>query len=129
MTGLDGRVTIEVEARPGITTIVVRGELDLVTMPVLAARLALALRDRPGRLVFDLSGTRFMDCGSARLIAAAGRWLPDGGRPVIRHPRPGVRRVLELTGLDAHCEIEPLAVGSNRAWPLAQVREQSGADR
>ena len=129
MTGLDGRVTIEVEARPGTTTIVVRGELDLVTMPVLAARLALALRDRPGRLVFDLSGTRFMDCGSARLIAAAGRWLPDGGRPVIRHPRPGVRRVLELTGLDAHCEIEPLAVGSNRAWRLAQVREQSGADR
>jgi anti-anti-sigma factor len=107
MTGLDGRVTIEVEARPGTTTIVVRGELDLVTMPVLAARLALALRDGPGRLVFDLSGTHFMDCGSARLIAAAGRWLPDGGRPVIRHPRPGVRRVLELTGLDAHCEIEP----------------------
>ena len=129
MTGLDGRVTIEVEARPGTTTIVVRGELDLVTMPVLAAQLALAVRDRPGRLVFDLSGTRFMDCGSARLIAAAGRWLPDGGRPVIRHPRPGVRRVLELTGLDAHCEIEPLAVGSNRAWRFAQVREQSGADR
>ena len=129
MTGLDGRVTIEVEARPGTTTIVVRGELDLVTMPFLAAQLALAVRDRPGRLVFDLSGTHFMDCGSARLIAAAGQWLPDGGRPVIRRPRPGVRRVLELTGLDAHCEIEPLAVGSNRAWRFAQVREQSGADR
>ena len=129
MTGLDGRVTIEVEARPGTTTIVVRGELDLVTMPFLAAQLALAVRDRPGRLVFDLSGTRFMDCGSARLIAAAGQWLPDGGRPVIRRPRPGVRRVLELTGLDAHCEIEPLAVGSNRDSRLAQVTEQSGADR
>jgi anti-sigma B factor antagonist len=129
MTGLDGRVTIEVEARPGTTTIVVRGELDLVTMPFLAAQLALAVRDRPGRLVFDLSGTRFMDCGSARLIAAAGEWLPDGGRPVIRRPRPGVRRVLELTGLDAHCEIEPLAVGSNRDWRLTQVSEQSGADR
>jgi anti-anti-sigma factor len=106
MTGLDGRVTIEVEARPGTTTIVISGELDLVTMPFLAAQLALAVRDRPGRLVFDLSGTRFMDCGSARLIAAAGQWLPGGGRPVIRRPRPGVRRVLELTGLDACCEIE-----------------------
>ena len=129
MTGLDGRVTIEVEARQGTTTIVVSGELDLVTMPFLAAQLARAVRDRPGRLVFDLSGTRFMDCGSARLIAAAGQWLPDGGRPVIRRPRPGVRRVLELTGLDAHCEIEPLAVGSNRDWRLAQASEQSGADR
>ena len=129
MTGLDGRVTIEVEARQGTTTIVVNGELDLVTMPFLATQLALAVRDRPGRLVFDLSGTRFMDCGSARLITAAGRWLPDGGRPVTRHPRPGVRRVLELTGLNAHCEIEPLAVGSNRARRCGHVREQPGADR
>jgi anti-anti-sigma factor len=103
----DGRVTIEVETGPGVTTIVVRGELDLVTMPYLAARLALAIRDRPGLLVFDLGGTHFMDCGSARLIARAGQRLPGGGRPVIRRPGPGVRRVLELTGLDAHCEIEP----------------------
>ena len=102
----EGRVTIEVEGRPGITTIVVKGELDLVTMPYLAAQLALAPRDRPGRLVFDLGGTHFLDCGSARLIAGAGQRLP-GGRPVIRRPEPGVRRVLELTGLDAHCEIEP----------------------
>ena len=101
------RVTIEVEARPGVTTIVVTGELDLVTMPYLSAQLTLAVRDRPGRLVFDLSGTHFMDCGSARLIAGAGQGLPGGGRPVIRRPGPGVRRVLELTGLDAHCEIEP----------------------
>jgi anti-anti-sigma factor len=103
----DSRVTIEVETGPGVTTIVVKGELDLVTMPYLATRLTLALRDRPGRLVFDLSETHFMDCGSARLIAGAGQRLPGGGRPVIRRPRPGVRRVLELTGLDAHCEIEP----------------------
>jgi anti-anti-sigma factor len=97
------RVTIEVEGRPGITTIVVKGELDLVTMPYLAAQLALAIRDSPGRLVFDLAGTHFMDCGSARLIAGAGHWLPGGGRPVIRRPGPGVRRILELTGLDAQC--------------------------
>ena len=95
------------EASQGTTTIVVTGELDVVTMPFLAAQLALAARDRPGRLVFDLSGTHFMDCGSARLIAAAGQRLPGGGRPVIRRPAPGVRRVLQLTGLDAHCEIEP----------------------
>jgi anti-sigma B factor antagonist len=103
----DGRVTIEVEARPGVTTIVVKGELDLVTMPYLATRLTLAIRDRPGRLIFDLSETHFIDCGSARLIAGAGQRLPGGGRPVIRRPAPGVRRVLQLTGLDAHCEIEP----------------------
>ena len=105
------RVTIVVEARPGTTTIVVRGELDLVTMPFLAEQLTLVSRNRPGRLVFDLAGTCFMDCGSARLIAGAGPWLPAGRYPVIRRPGPGVRRVLELTGLDACCEIERLVVG------------------
>ena len=124
----ESRVTIEVETRQGTTTIVIKGELDLVTMPFLAARLALATRDRPGRLVFDLGGTQFMDCGSARLIADAGARLPGGGRPVIRRPGPGVRRILELTGLDARCEIEPLGAGSNRPG-LYPVREQPGADR
>jgi anti-anti-sigma factor len=123
------RVTIEVEACPGITTIVVKGELDLVTMPFLAAQLAVATRDDLARLVFDLGGTRFIDCGSARLIACAGRRLPGGGRPVIRRPGPAVRRVFELTGLDAHCEIEPLVAGSIRTWPFAEAREHSGVGR
>ena len=126
------RVTIVVKARPGITTIVVRGELDLVTMPFLAEQLTLVSRNRPVRLVFDLAGTYFMDCGSARLIAGARQWLPAGRCPVIRHPGPGVRRILELTGLDACCEIERLVVGSIRRLAFSaseQVREQSGADR
>ena len=100
------RVTVEVEARPEAVTIVIRGELDLVTLPVLAGQLALVSRDKPERLVFDLAGTSFMDCGSARLITGSGSWLRHGGRPVIRHPGPGVRRILGLTGLDAYCDIE-----------------------
>jgi anti-anti-sigma factor len=100
------RITIQVESGQDTTTVVVAGELDLVTMPVLAGQLALIARDDPGRLVFDLAGTRFMDCGSARLIAMAGQWLPGGGRPVLRRPGPAVRRTLALTGLDAYCEIE-----------------------
>ena len=109
-----GRVVVEVESAPGATTISVRGELDLVTMPFLAEQLTLISRDKPGRLVFDLAGTAFMDCGSARLIAGTGQWLPDGRRPVIRRPGPAVRRVFDLTGLDACCEIEGLVAGSIR---------------
>jgi anti-anti-sigma factor len=99
-------VMINVESAPAATTIFVRGELDLVTMPFLAEQLTVVLRDKPGRLVFDLAGTVFMDCASARLIAGAGEWLPEGQRPVIRRPVPAVRRLLELTGLEAYCEIE-----------------------
>ena len=120
MSGPDGcRVTIEMEAGPETITIFVGGELDLVTMPLLAEQLTLVSRDKPGRLVFDLAGTGFMDCGSARLMAGAGEWLPEGRRPLIRRPSPGVRRILELTGLDAYCEIEGLVVGSIRTWLFA----------
>ncbi len=124
-----GQVAIEVEVRPGATTILVRGELDLVTLPVLAEELAMAGQDRPERLVFDLAGTHFMDCGAARLIAGSGQWLRDGRRPVIRRPGPGVRRVLGLTGLDACCEIEDLTMGNIRTWCFIRVTEQPGAGR
>jgi anti-anti-sigma factor len=123
------RVMIKVESGPGTTTIFVGGELDLVTMPFLAEQLTLVSRDRPGRLVFDLAGTGFMDCGSARLIACAGQWLPEGRRPVIRRPSPAVRRILKLTGLDTYCEIEGLCVGSFRTWPSTEVTEDAGAGR
>jgi len=101
-----GRVAIEVVAGPGTTTVFISGELDLVTMPFVSEQLTLVLETRPERLVLDLTRTRFLDCGSARMIVATGRSLPAGQLPVIRRPSPSVRRILELTGLDAHCEIE-----------------------
>ena len=101
-----GRVAIEVTAGPHATTVVIRGELDLVTMPVLEEQLRLAVRNSPERLILDMTGTDFMDCGSARLIGRARSALPAGGQLVIRRPSRGARRILELTGLDAYCEIE-----------------------
>jgi anti-anti-sigma factor len=100
------RIEITVDAAPGTTTVFIGGQLDLVTMPFLSERLVQVLEKRPRRLVFDLARTEFLDCGSARVIAATGRSLPPGQRPVIRRPAPVVRRVFELTGLDAECEIE-----------------------
>ena len=125
----EGRVTIEVGARAGTTTVVIQGELDLVTMPYLAEQLALVSRDNPSRLVFDLAGTSFLDCGSARLIAGAGQRLAGGRRPVIRRPGPAVRRIFELTGLDARCEIEGLVLGSIHAWPVVKARTRAGVGR
>jgi anti-anti-sigma factor len=101
-----GRVAVEVDVAPGTTTVFISGELDLGTMPFVSEQLTLVLETRPERLVLDLTRTDFLDCGSARMIVATGRSLPAGRRPVIRRPSPAVRRILELTGLDAHCEIE-----------------------
>ena len=124
-----GQVAIEVDVRPEATTVLIRGELDLMSLPALAGLLAAVGRDRPGRLVFDLARTSFVDCGSARLIAGSGQWLRDSRRPVIRRPGPGVRRLLGLTGLETCCEIEELAMGSIRTWCFMRVTGQSGAGR
>ena len=100
------RVAIEVDVGRGTTTVFISGELDLATMPFVSGQLTLVLETRPERLVLDLTRTGFLDCGSARMIVATGRSLRAGRRLVIRRPSPAVRRILELTGLDAQCEIE-----------------------
>jgi anti-sigma B factor antagonist len=102
--GGEAEITVDVSA--GTTTMFIRGQLDLVTMPLLAEQLTRVLAARPARLVLDLTRTGFLDCGSARLIATASRSLPPGQRVVLRRPAPGIRRVFELTGLDVHCDIE-----------------------
>jgi anti-sigma B factor antagonist len=91
----------------GTATVVLLGELDPVTMPLLVQRLAQVLADRPHRLVVDMAGVTFIDCATARLIAGTGRHLPDGVRPVIRSPGPVTRKVLALTGLADRLEVSP----------------------
>lgn len=99
-------VTVEADPTAGTATVMISGDLDLTTTPPLAEQLAQVLGGNPRQLVFDLDRVGFIDCASARLIVGSGRSLPDGQRPVIRRPSPAVRRILELTGLDAHCQLE-----------------------
>ena len=80
------------------TQVTVTGDLDIATVSRLAEMLTVALARKPGRLIVDLSGVRFMDCASARVIAEAAQALPSH-RLTLRHPAPIVRRLLELTGL------------------------------
>jgi hypothetical protein len=63
-------VAIESQTSHGTTTVFVSGELDLVTMPILREYLTPILRGRPKRLILELSGIKFIDCGSARPVAA-----------------------------------------------------------
>ena len=47
---------IEVTVSAGMATVVIRGELDPATMPLLARRLAQVLADGPQQLALDLAG-------------------------------------------------------------------------
>jgi anti-anti-sigma factor len=99
-------VTVEADIKLGTATVVISGELDLVAASFLGQLLAPILAERPQYLVFHLGGVSFIDCAAARLIIGTGRSLPAGRRPVIRPPSVAVRRILKLTGLDTHCEID-----------------------
>jgi len=88
-------------------TVVLSGEFDVTSEDFLTSRLARVRRARPRRLVFDTARVTFIDCASARLVAAAGGWLPPGVKPVIAGAAPVVRRVFQASGLDARCELEP----------------------
>lgn len=106
LTGRPGQpLAIRVEVSSGLAMIVLGGELDLVTAPILGEQLVRILADGPDRLVFDMAGIRFIDCAGALLVCGTGRHLPPGQRPVIRRPSRPVRRLLHLTGMDAHCEL------------------------
>ena len=98
-------MVIEVDVKQETALVRVTGDLDLISRPLLAERLSAALAAGPRRLVLDLAGAGFMDVGSARVVASAGEFLPDGARLIIRRPNPVVRRILELTGYDSGCEI------------------------
>jgi anti-anti-sigma factor len=89
----------------GTIVIVLSGDLDIVSRSWLARHLAETMKQQPRRLVVEMAEVGFADTAALRLIVHAGQLLPDGGRPVISNPRPVVRRVLQITGLDTQCDL------------------------
>ena len=104
--GRGRQLSVRQELTEGTATVVITGELDLTTTPALARHLEQILAQGPRRLVIDLTHVTFIDVAAARLISGATGLRPGTGRPVLRRPSPEARRVLELTGLDALCELE-----------------------
>jgi len=80
----------------------VHGEIDLYTVPRLKRELAGALAaDGPVRLVVDLSGVEFCDSTGVNVLLAAHRQAREaGGDLELAAPRPAVRKILQVTGLE-----------------------------
>jgi anti-anti-sigma factor len=102
LTPAPPELTVTPSSEDGIPVLAVIGELDMSNATVLKTAIASAGAERGGRLVFDLSGLRFIDsAGIAVLLEAAERV----GSVSVRDPAPPVRRVIEVTGLT---EVLPL---------------------
>ena len=82
--------------------VTIRGELDLATRDAAEAVLLEAEESATRAVVLDLRGLRFLgSTGLSILVASAGRATLRGvGHEIV--PSEGVRRLLELTGVDRH---------------------------
>lgn len=87
----------------GAQVVVLAGELDSSNAASLKERVASISPQPTQRLIFDLTGLRFMDsAGIAVLIGAAAQ----ANSVSLRNPSPIIRRVLEATGLSSVFSIE-----------------------
>ncbi|WP_445519149.1 STAS domain-containing protein [Streptomyces sp. NEAU-174] len=79
--------------------VVVNGEVDYETAPVMSAALRNALRDSAEGVDVDLSAVRFWDCAALNTLLRLRREaLAHGKTVIVRSPSRTARRVLDLTG-------------------------------
>jgi anti-sigma B factor antagonist len=118
-SGFEARV-VEID---GIAAVVVTGEIDMATADLLRQALDHA-RTPDGRVLVDLAGTTFIDsCGLAVLVRTCEQL---GGRDAltIHGAGPGIRRLVEISGVDGLLTMvsEPLAL--DRRHPPAAGPDQ-----
>jgi anti-sigma B factor antagonist len=81
----------------------VAGEIDLYTAPKLHSELMTALAGSvPLQLVVDMTGVEFCDSTGMNVLLAAHRRAREcGGDLQLASPRPAIRKVLHVTGLES----------------------------
>jgi anti-anti-sigma factor len=84
------------EAAPGVSVVVLRGELDIAAAPLLRARVDAAVGGRA--LVIDFEEARFIDSAVLKeLLRARAELAANDVRLVLAAVPPPVRRLLDLT--------------------------------
>lgn len=96
MTPAHAELTITSSWDGDAPVLAMTGELDMSNASSVKAAVSASNAERAGRLVFELSGLRFIDsAGIAALLDAAERI----DTVVVRSASPVVRRVIEITGV------------------------------
>jgi anti-sigma B factor antagonist len=93
---------IEVDA----STTALAGEIDAHTAPSLVHRFE-SLPAGEGDICLDMSGVEFMDSSGLRVIIELHqRAEADSRRLVLRSPSPAVGRLIEISGLSDHLNVD-----------------------
>ncbi|MEU7001529.1 STAS domain-containing protein [Nonomuraea sp. NPDC046570] len=93
---------VSTRSHAGHALVEIAGEIDLYTAPRLQAEFTRLLQDGPNRVVIDMSAVEFCDStGMNVLLSALKRVKEQGGALDVAAPRPAVRKILQVTGLDS----------------------------
>jgi anti-sigma B factor antagonist len=95
------QLEVRTETTDGATRVVLQGELDIASTPLLDAELEKLEGAEPPVMVIDLRGVEFMDSTGLRaMVAADARAKEAGRRLAIVRGSKAVERVFKLTRLD-----------------------------
>ena len=99
-------IELKVDRQGSAATVAVAGEIDLTSAPRLDDEVTGLIEDAVMELQIELAGVSFMDSTGLRVLLKASKLIDGaGGRLVLRGPSDPVRRLLEVSGLNAHFQI------------------------
>ena len=108
-TAVAHRPSLEIVVRRGVerTQVVVAGELDDSTAPILRGHLVQVTANLVGDLVLDIGLLTFVDStGLALFVAQHKKLQSTGSHLIIVSPGPMARRLFEITGLTQVLTVE-----------------------
>ena len=124
-THMDANPILLDDAAGDVVVVVIEGEHDIYTAPTLRERLDESL-DRGGGVVVDLTGATFVDSSVLGALLDARRRAHEAGPGFVvcigDTVEPGVRRILDITGL-----VPVLPVVNGRDEAIAAARSNGSA--
>jgi len=98
--------------------VIATGEIDLYTAPRLHSELAAVIANSAPatKIIVDMSGVEFCDSTGMNVLLSCLRQARErGGELELAAPRPPVKKILQVTGLDSVFTIgaDPVVLPSN----------------
>ena len=121
-------VTLCIRPGDGGTIMAISGEVDVCTEAQLQQSLLRIIRERPARLMLDVSGVSFMDCAGLRALLVARRRAEMRGVFLrLIATSAAVRRIIELTGAQEALAMERST--SDRSVQFSRPERMRRTDR
>lgn len=94
-------IATSVEHRGGVVVLVVEGEVDVSTAPVLRAAIDDVLAEEPSELVIDFSAVTFLASVGLQILVLTNERVSGRARFAVVASGPATSRPIRLTGLDS----------------------------